>query len=75
MKFAVNPALKAKRVQIGEAFYEAGETYTTNKPAFAKDLAELTMPVRERQRVENELGHPSYISVTTPHPVFVAVDE
>ena len=75
MKFAVNPALKSKRVQVGDDYYTAGETYTTNKTAFAKDLAELTMPVRERQRVVNELGNPSYISVVTTHPVFVTVDE
>lgn len=75
MKFRVNPALRSKRVQIGDDFYQTGETYSTNKTAFGRDFAELTMPVRERQRVENELGHPSYISVTTLHPVFVAVDE
>jgi hypothetical protein len=74
MKFRLNPALQSDRVQIGDDFYQAGQTYSTNKPAF-KELAEVTMPVQERQRVEVEGQSPTYVTVTVAHPVFVEVDE
>lgn len=74
MKFRVNPALRADAVQVADKTYKVGQVYTATKPAF-KDLAEVTMPVQERQRVEAEGQAPTYVSVTVAHPVFVEVDE